>query len=146
MAHRIHDKYGATVICATNPDVDSSVMDEKAIMAVVKNHNFENFELYFVGTSDGGYKALKHAIKFPETVKFLGLNSSLNGYEDFKNKLLSLPNVEKILVYGSHDVDYKELSSLKEFESDNFKFITVDGADHDFTGMVDEFVSLIDLL
>ena len=74
MARRVHERMGATVICASNPEAEHKIMDAKAIRWLAAKLGFEKFELYFVGTSDGGYQNLVLASKFPETVKILGIN------------------------------------------------------------------------
>jgi alpha/beta superfamily hydrolase len=35
---------------------------------------------------------------------------------------------------------------LKALECDNLEIIVLDGVDHDFTGKVDDFIALIDLI
>ncbi len=146
MAHRVHERLGATVICATNPAKKHTNFDEKVIRTIAAKRDVRKFELYLVGTSDGGYKNLELATRFPETVKYLGINSSLNTLDDMKAKLRKLSRIEKIMVLGTRDDDYEELSALKDSAIDNLELIFVDGADHAFTGMVDAFVGLIDLL
>ncbi|MBO5715450.1 MAG: hypothetical protein J6S23_03540 [Clostridia bacterium] len=147
MAERVHERLGATVICASNPEEPiCEAPDEEEIRWVVAERGFSNFELYFVGVSDGSYENLKLASKFPETVKFLGVNSSYIYFENFENKLKNLPQVEKILVYGTNDEDYDEVSQLKNSNIENFKFVSVKGADHSFNGMIEEFIALVELL
>ncbi len=147
MAERIHERLGATVICASNPEYSiCEAPDEYEIRWVVADRGFSNFELYFVGTSDGAYENLKLADKFPETVKFLGINSSYIDFESFEEKLKNLPKVEKILVYGTNDEDYDEVAQLKDSNIENFKFLSVEGADHSFNGMLKEFIALVELL
>ena len=150
MAHRIHDRIGATVICASNPDLNGSTplkADKAFIAKVVKDRVFENYELYFVGTSDGGEHSLKLSQQFPETVKFMGLNSSWSNIDDFIEQIRSLPHVKKIFVYGAKDVDFDDIvPRLKTLTCDNLEIIVLDGVDHDFTGRVDDFIALIDLL
>lgn len=147
MAERIHERLGATVICASNPeDSICEAPDEEEIRWVVAERGFSNFELYFVGTSDGAYENLKLAGKFPETVKLLGVNSSYIDFESFEEKLKNLPKVEKILVYGTNDEDYDEVAQLKNSKIENFKFLSVEGADHSFIGMLKEFIALVELL
>lgn len=146
MAHRVHERLGATVICATNPAKKHMGFDEQVIRTVATKRGFKEFRLYLVGTSDGGYKNLELATRFPETVKYLGINTSLSSLEDLKEKLIKLSRIEKILVLGTRDDDYKELSALKDSDIDDFRVVLADGADHKFTGMIDKFIELIDLL
>lgn len=147
MAHRIHERMGATIICASNPEVVHASWDEKAIRWVVSKMGFSRFEVYFVGTSDGGYQNLILASRFSETVKYLGINSSYIDIEGMEKKIDDLPNVEKIFVYGTKDDDYDDIvPALKAMNRDKLKVLEVEGADHKFTGMIDQFISLADML
>lgn len=150
MAHRVHARIGATVICASNCDLDGKMqleVDKALIEKVITKRGFENYELYFVGTSDGGDHSLKLSQQFPETVKFLGINSSWVSIDDFIERIKSLPRVKKAFVYGSKDVDYDYMvPRLKTLKCENIEIIIVDGADHDFTDKVDDFITLIDLV
>ena len=86
MAHRVHTRMGATVICASNPYISEPAhikADMALINKVIAERGFENYEMYFVGTSDGGYHSLLLSQQFSQTVKYLGINSSHMGIEDF---------------------------------------------------------------
>ena len=148
MAHQVHERLGATVICASNPDTEHGHEDaERAMIAsVAAEAGFASYEVYFVGTSDGGYHNLKLAKMIPQSVKFLGINASLNSVQDLTEKLQAIPDVQKLLVYGTKDEDYIREPALRALKCDNLEVITIDGADHEFTDMVDEFIALIDLI
>lgn len=150
MAHRIHGRIGATVICASNCDLDGKVqlkIDKALINKIIIDCGLDNYELYFVGTSDGGEHSLMLSQQFPKTVKFLGLNSSWSSIKDFLERIKSLPHVKKIFVYGAHDVDFHIIvPRLKALDCDNLEIVILDGVDHDFTGKVDDFIALIDLI
>ena len=146
MANRLHERFGATVICASNPDMPHKSVDEEKIRQVVAENNFSEFELYFVGTSDGAYQNLSLAKRFNETKKILSINSSFSTFSKLEEKICALPNVEKIFVLGTADDDYEELIAIKNITCDNLKLIEVDGADHSFNGMLDEFIKLVDNL
>ena len=127
MAHRAHEKLGATVICASNPDVRHGDVDVKTLGSVIDEVGVEDFELYFVGTSDGAYQNLQLASRFPETKKLLGINTSLITLEGLQEKLLALPNVEKILVYGKNDYEYDLVfPALRNFKCENLKSVFID--------------------
>ena len=65
----------------------------------------------------------------------------------FLERIQSIPHVKKIFVYGEKDVDFHDIApKLKEIACDNLKIAVLGGVDHDFTGRVDEFIDLIDLL
>jgi hypothetical protein len=150
MAHRVHKSLGATVICASNPEVEydvQAVADKAMISKVAADCGYDDFEVYFVGTSDGGYQNLLLAKEIPQTVKILGINPSLSSVQDFVEKVQALSHVQKIMVYGSKDDVYDEcVPELQSLGGENLEIVTVEGADHEFTGMVDEFIALIDLL
>ena len=150
MSKRIHDRTGATVICASNPDISSNKQisaDKGVIKHVLNSCGFENYELYFVGTSDGGYHSLLLGQQFSQTVKYLGINSSHKGLEDLVEKIQSIPHVEKIFVYGTEDEDYSSIvPTLNSLNCNTLKNISLEGGDHEFTGRVDEFIELIDLI
>jgi alpha/beta superfamily hydrolase len=150
MAHRIHKSLGATVICASNPEVEydvQAVADKAMISKVAADCGFTDYEVYFVGTSDGGYQNLLLAKEIPQTVKILGINPSLSSVQDFVEKVQALPHVQKIMVYGTRDDVYDEcVPALQGLECENLEILTVEGADHEFTDMVDAFIALIDLI
>lgn len=146
MAKRVNARLGATVICASNPDAKHSFLDEKIIKKVAEVKAFANYEVYFVGNSDGAYKVLKLAKNTPEAVGLLTINASMKGLAEFKDILRSLDAANKTLVYGSEDDLAELLPELRELENDRLKIITVEGANHEFSGKSEEFISLIDLL
>ena len=150
MAHRIRERIGATVICASNGDADPREQlrkDKLLTKKVIADLALENYELYFVGNSDGGEHSLKLAQQFPETVAFLGINSSWSSMDTFLERIQSLSRVKKIFVYGTNDVDFDDIvPKLKMLECDNLEILVLDGVDHDFTGKIDDFVALIDLI
>ena len=145
MAEKIHDRLGATVICASNPDVPHEKYDEAAIRRIVSEKAFSDFELYFIGTSDGAYHNLSLARRFPETAKFVGINTSYIDVYELKERLTALPDVHKVLIYGTEDDDFDEVvPMLSKIKCDKLELKFVDGADHSFTDMLDEFIALAD--
>ena len=157
IAHRVYERLGTTVICASNPDAEYEAQtdaDKAMISKVAADSGFVDYELYFVGTSDGGYQNLLLAKVVPQTVKFLGINTSpiadrdvTKSLQDFAEKLQALPFVHKLMVYGTKDDAYEEcVPGLTDLACENLEVITVDGADHEFRGMLEEYIALIDLL
>ncbi|MBE6642424.1 MAG: hypothetical protein E7615_02080 [Ruminococcaceae bacterium] len=147
MARHIHDRIGATVICASNPDVLHEELDEQEIRWVVSERGFETFNLFLWGTSDGAYQNLSLAKRFPETAKWIGVNSSFIAFDDFEEKLQDLPSVKKILVYGTEDDEYDIVFPvLMTKEEENLKMLFIEGADHRFSDMLPQFIQTIDLV
>lgn len=147
MAQRIHEQTGATVICASNPDIPHETIDVEEIRFVINEMALSNFELYFIGTSDGAYHNLSLAKQFNETAKWIGINTSYTDVIDLKKRLMALPNVHKVMFHGTEDDDfYKVGPVLSKMKCDNFTLKFVEGADHSFTGMIEEFIALADNL
>ncbi len=147
MARRVHEQMGATVICASNPDVPHETFDEQEIRMVASERGFERFHLYLWGTSDGAYQNLSLAKRFLETLKWIGVNSSFITFADFEEKLQNLPGVKKILVYGTEDDEYDVVfPALMAMEQENLKMLFIEGADHRFSGMLPQFIQTIDLV
>ena len=145
MAHRVHERLGATVICASNYEKCLD-MDKRAIEWCARYLKLTDAELYFVGVSDGADQCISLARNAP-TKKLLCINPSFVPGHDPSDRLIIRSKIEKIFVYGTKDEEGCEFASkLLVREIPNFEIRWVEGADHEFTGMVDEFVSLIDLI
>lgn len=149
IAHRIHRRLGATVICASNPDADYSaqgIADKAMISDVAAKLRFVDYEVYLFGTSDGVHQNIRLAQSIPQTVKILGVNPSFMDVADFVKILGEIPHVKKQLVFGTEDEDFAYVSELQSLECKNLEVLTVEGADHQFTGMLDAYIALVDLL
>ena len=147
MAKRVHDRIGATVICASNPDTPHENFDEQEIRWVASERGFETFNLFLWGTSDGAYQNLSLAKRFPETVKWIGVNSSFITFADFEEKLQGLSGVKKILVYGTEDDEYDVVfPALSVKQAENLKIHFIEGADHRFSNMLPGFIQTIDFI
>jgi len=148
MAQRLKDMRGFTVICASNPcECDASFrVDHKVIDEYVTSQGFSSYKVYLVGTSDGAYSNLSLASLVPQTVKYLGINTSTVDFSAFLEKLHALPLVEKLLVYGTEDDEFANVAGLHNADVKNLAVIPVEGADHGFRGMLDAYIALVDLL
>jgi alpha/beta superfamily hydrolase len=121
-------------------------MDKKAIEWCARYLKLENAELYFVGVSDGADQCISLSKNAP-TKKLLCINPSFVPGHDPSNRLILQSAVEKVFVYGTEDEEGMELiPKLKARGIRNFQIELINGADHSFTGMVDEFIALIDLI
>ena len=106
----------------------------------------EDAELYFVGVSDGADQCITLSRNAP-VKKLLCINPSFVPGHDPSNRLILCSKVEKIFVYGTKDDEaYELVTKLKERAIPNLEIRGVEGADHEFTGRVDEFIALIDLI
>ena len=148
MAERINERSGATVICASNPmNPICDAPDAQEIRWAAEELGLDDFELCLVGVSDGAYLNLDLASQFPEATKWVGINASFISVSNLEERLNALPKVSKIMIYGTNDDDYDEVvPALKKISCENFELKFVDGADHGFTDMLDEFISLADYI
>ena len=148
LAERINERTGATVITASNPiDPICDAPDAQEILWVVNRMGFEHFELCFVGVSDGAYLNLELAKQFAETRKWIGINTSFTSVNELGARLNALPNVTKLMIYGTKDDDFDEVvPALSTMSSDNFVMEFIEGADHRFTDMLEEFIALADYI
>ena len=148
MAYRAYEKSGATVICSTNPFIEIGHLEaDKALISdVAREIKCDDYSVCMFGTSDGAYHNLKLANKLSQTAKILCVNTSTYDIDALKEMLVGLSHVEKIFVYGDKDDEYEYVPHLNELQLDRFKVVTVEGADHHFKGMVNEFIGLIDLI
>ena len=136
---------GFSVICASNP-IESVNVDKTVILNFVDEMGFSDYELYFFGASDGAYYNLDLARAFPQSVKLVSVNSSNIGIDEFIEKLRLIPAVEKTLIYGTLDEDFKFTSRIENAAIKSLKIITIDNANHEFAGMTDKFISFAKLL
>lgn len=148
MARRLHERMGATVVCASNPYIEEGHIDaDKSVIAqIASERSSDAYAVHYIGTSDGAYHNLVLARAIPQSARYLGINPSFIHLDDFTNKLQQLSNVKKTLVYGDLDEEYACLSVLGTLPIENLDIVTVPGADHRFSGMTEEFVMLSDLL
>ena len=148
LAERINERTGATVITASNPiDPICDAPDAQEILWVVNRMGFEHFELCFVGVSDGAYLNLELAKQFAETRKWIGINTSFTSVNELGARLNALPNVTKLMIYGTKDDDFDEVvPQLSKMSCDNFAMEFIEGADHSFTNMLEEFIALADYI
>jgi hypothetical protein len=71
---------------------------------------------------------------------------SFHLYISFQNKK-EVSLLDQKVIYGANDIDFDDiLPKLQSLVCDNLEIVVLDGVDHDFTGKVDDFISLIDLL
>lgn len=149
IAHRLHTRLGATVICASNPWIEDSAhleADKAMIATVAAEGNFASYGVYLWGTSDGAYHNLLLAQQVRQTVRYLGINLSMKSVADLIQQLQANPRVDKLLVYGTKDYAYPCVPQLKALARENLEILTVEGADHTFQNMQETYLSLTDLL
>ena len=148
MAERVHAAHGYSVITADNPEdlFHSSQTDRAVIEEYAAQRGFVDYTVCFVAHSDGWEQIIRTAKKMPQTRRLLGINPSPIDDEAMMADLHALPQAEKTVVFGTQDDDFYLAAKLEAAGIPRLRIITVDGADHDFTHRLEDFIALIDLL
>ncbi len=143
MAKRINRKYGYTVICASNPSVFPATLEDSDILitSYCNKRGFEEYQIYYVGFSNGGNLGLLCGINNDKIKRMLIVNTPIFDYEKSIKDINSFKGEKIVFVYGSLDDCGFDINRLKN-NCPNAKFFIVEGADHQFVGMLKEFIEL----
>jgi hypothetical protein len=148
IAERLNKKYGCSVICASNPEgiKDQTELDRRAIADVARELRSDLSDLCFFGHSNGGVKGLILTASGITFRRMLLVNMPLM-INMFKTKKMisDIPDTYINLVYGEKDPSVPYIPFF-DGRFDNLDVKVVEGADHNFFGMLDEFVALAEML
>lgn len=147
MALRLRERYGCSVIVASNPHDGRShtEIDKRVIEEYIAERGIISPELFFFGNSNGGIKGLEltESLKFRKMV-LVNMPLMIN-FHKTKGFIARIPETEIAAVYGEGDPSFPYLPFLKgKFR--NLKILSVPGADHNFEGMTEEFIGLGDMV
>ena len=147
IACSLYEKYGCTVISVSNPNEKQwGVEDDAAILnAVIQSYALKSPELYLFGASNGCTKGLTLANKIVfRRMVLVNMPLTIN-FHRTKKLLFGIPETEVIAVYGEKDMTYP-YAPLLEGKRSGLSVVRIQGADHQFIGMTDEFVALAEML
>ena len=148
IARSLNDKYGVSVICASNPQDNRSHIDvdRQIIEQYISENGFTSPTLYLVGVSNGGIKGLELNSGSCRFNKMLLVNMPLMiNFHKTKKFIQDEDDTKIILAYGSKDPSFSYIPYI-EGRFDNVQTVVVEGADHNFKGMLDRFSTLIEKL
>ena len=142
MAITLNDIYGATVICASNPSDELSLKYDEAILRELINETKAPV-LKFIGVSRGAYLGSVHLSQRFEFDKLLLINMPL--MINFHKTIKHLKGKNVKFVFGTKDPSarFVPFLILKGYD-DNI--VMIEGADHNFTDMIGEFIELVKLI
>ena len=140
LAHKIHDKYGFTVVCSPNPDgATNQIADDISfINTLFKVQDSikidESPKILFMGMSKGASLGCIEGNKNPQIARLLLLNPPMminlpqicHAAKTFSGEMMTI-------VFGSEDPSVKESELLKLHERENLKVVIVPGQDHNFS-------------
>jgi len=148
MAHRLHDRYGCSVISASNPESKNRKIDvdREIILRFIQKENITKPRMYFFGHSNGCVKGLELAASGIGFDRMILVNMPLMiNFHKTKRWIKEIPDTEIIAIFGEKDPSYMYVPFLDKFAS-NLKTVIIPGADHNFANRLDEFISFSDML
>ena len=149
MARRLSQASGCTVICSPNP-TDCTVTyptDRRVIETYAAQKGFSDFSLSLIGSSNGAYQNLFLAEQMPKTQALLCINMPLMvNYHRTVSLLDGMRQIKKVFVYGTRDPSCPYVRFLEHRRLPACEILLIEDADHCFTGQLDQFVALADLL
>lgn len=145
IAKKLNKEYGYSVIISSNPFDGNNPLEHD--MNVVKEYCIENnmkdYQVYYMGQSNGARIGMSWGYQYPEIKRMLLINSPIFiNWHVLKNGIIKSKNQEIIVVYGDRDDSYKYIGLIEPLLDNNKKLIIINGADHNFVNMLDEFINL----
>ena len=147
IAHMLHESNGCTVICLSNFSNESFERTDVDIIRRVISEIDGEATLYYIGNSNGSTQGLLFATRHFEFSRMLLFNMPLmQNFHKTQEALTRVPS-EIRFVFGDRDPSYEYLPFLKiaaqkETCAARVEIETVAGADHNFVGLLDTFISL----
>lgn len=145
IAKSINQKYGSTVICSSNPfDGDNPLDDAMDVIEdYIKDSNFNDYEIYYMGYSNGGLVGACFGEKYPKIKKMLLINTPLmHHFDGLKKGLNNYKGKQAVAIYGSLDKSIPYIDLLKQINNENFKYFIIEGQDHLFSKDTYDFKKL----
>jgi hypothetical protein len=118
----LREKYGASVVCSSNPEACRGSWD--ADVSVLREFGGE---LYLWGTSDGGFKCIDVAEKLCFCKAVLTNMPLMINFYKTKERLKKIPSGRIAFVYGEQDPSFKYIPFLFSL---GCKLVTLAGAGH----------------
>ena len=147
MAQALRERYGCSVIVASNPHDGKSHVDadSEAVNGYIADRGLCAPEVYLFGNSEGCVKGLALANQIPCRRMVLVNMPLMINFHKTKRYIAVLPQTEIVAVYGERDPSASYVPFL-DGKFANLRVRTVAGADHNFNGMIQEFIDLASLL
>ena len=147
IAWKLHEAHGCTVVCLSNfsntsfEDVDVHVIRE--VISKIKGEP----RLYYVGNSNGATQGLHFAVKYFDFQRMVLINMPLMLNFHKTIAVLARTNTQIQFYYGEKDPSFSYVPFLKhvgqkETCAAKVTIETVARADHNFVGMMDQFIDL----
>ena len=145
IATAINDKYGYTVICSSNPFDGTNPLDNAmdVIENYCKDNNYKDYEIYYMGTSNGGIIGAQFGFNYPKIKRMILINAPLMiNLHKTKEGIKSFKGDKIVLIYGSLDQSYMYVELIKPLLNDVVKLEIIEGQDHFFSKDTYDFKKL----
>ena len=145
MAKNLNEKFGVSVFVASNPEETGNSIGHglQIIRNYCKERQVKQFNVYFVGVSNGGVQGLFAFEKNPLINKALLIGTPLNYNPDLIKKALINFNGEKLhLICGDKDPGFGLFKLYSELENEKIIFTAFLNVDHVFSGNTELFIKL----
>lgn len=136
IAKDINKKYGSTVICSSNPYNGNNPLDDaiEVIDSYCKGNNIKDYEIYYMGHSNGGLLGAWYGTKYDRIKRLLLINAPLMyNYHKTKEGLVNFDKEQLVLIYGSLDQSFPYIKLLDRIQNKKVKYYIIDGQDHYFS-------------
>lgn len=136
IAKEINSKYGSTVICSSNPYDGNNPLDDamEVIDSYCKDNKIEDYEIYYIGHSNGGLLGAWYGTKYDKIKRLLLINTPLMyNYHKTKEGLVNFNKEQLILIYGSLDQSFPYVKLLDRIQNEKVKYYIIDNQDHYFS-------------
>ncbi|MCI6481778.1 MAG: hypothetical protein SPE48_05345 [Treponema porcinum] len=145
MAKNLNEKFGVSVFVASNPEGTGNSIGHglQIFKNYCKERQVKQFNVYFVGVSNGGVQGLFAFEKNPLINKALLIGAPLNYNPDLIKKALINFNGEKLhLICGDKDPGFGLFKLYSELENEKIIFTAFLNVDHVFSGNTELFIKL----
>lgn len=145
IAKAINEKYGSTVICSSNPFDGNNPLDDamEVIDTYCKDNKFDNYDIYYMGHSNGGLIGAWYGTKYDKVKRLLLINAPLMyNYHKTKEALINFNSEQLVLIYGSLDQSFPYVKLLDRIQNKKVKYYIIDNQDHYFSKGVYDFKKL----
>ena len=96
--------------------------------------NFNSYQIYYYGTSNGGVLGARFSYLYPNIKRLLLINPPLFiNYHKLKDGLLKFNNEKITLLYGTQDPSYKFVGLLDLIESNKISYDILENEDHNLS-------------
>ncbi len=136
IADSINEKHGYTVVCSSNPFDGNNSLDNamEVIEKYCNDNNFNDYDIYYMGTSNGGMIGAQVGVNYPKIKRMLLINVPLMiNWHKTKEGIMSFKGEKLILVYGSLDQSYKYTELLTPLLNKKIELKIIEGQDHYFS-------------